>query len=531
MIPHSTSKLLISRQSTKAASGSAFTLTHGFFFNMGGLAFDMTNDPARFWPRDFNRLMISPELLVGCVSNGYPELLPKISREEIKDKSKANRFAKAVVCIQTTWFCLQFIVRILQSLPVSLLELNTFAHCICVLLIYIFWWHKPLDIEEPLAIPTASLDARLRQLCAKASFYSQLFPYKYRLPSVSRGPFTRKSGYKMSILKDCDMFVHSELGKSEWELNYEKTHFRMNWELGGSPKAYRVRLGHSPDMLLATSLATAECILQVESSTSDSSHTDDQLSDGLESALLHSVASPYVFHIADSNTKVPGTPYKLQTAHVQSCSIDSITLNRLQLASQCSFNEIVDKSMLFHYTPLRMEKRMAITTDPMPFYQKCIEMSSHTEDSIHGKTRGKVTSTSVPLSKFWIGGVALSALFYGGLHTLVFGVPLHTPAETLLWKTSSLVVLCAPPVILGLSILLDEAIIPVFERKGWPKPWKWSLPGMPEINPSNVLVASIISLYAFARVFLVVEVFLNVPYLDPGVYQMPDWSVYFPHVT
>jgi hypothetical protein len=30
-----------------------------------------------------------------------------------------------------------------------LLELNTFAHAVCALAIYIAWWNKPLDVEEP----------------------------------------------------------------------------------------------------------------------------------------------------------------------------------------------------------------------------------------------------------------------------------------------------------------------------------------------------------------------------------------------
>ncbi|KAK3389829.1 hypothetical protein B0H63DRAFT_507320 [Podospora didyma] len=34
------------------------------------------------------------------------------------------------------------------ELGISLLELNTFGHAVCTLVIYALWWHKPLDIEE-----------------------------------------------------------------------------------------------------------------------------------------------------------------------------------------------------------------------------------------------------------------------------------------------------------------------------------------------------------------------------------------------
>ncbi|KAL8813698.1 MAG: hypothetical protein Q9223_006970 [Gallowayella weberi] len=42
-----------------------------------------------------------------------------------------------------------------QCLPISLLELNTFAHALCTLVIYLLWWHKPLDVEEPTLITDA----------------------------------------------------------------------------------------------------------------------------------------------------------------------------------------------------------------------------------------------------------------------------------------------------------------------------------------------------------------------------------------
>jgi hypothetical protein len=41
---------------------------------------------------------------------------------------------------------------------VSLLELNTFAHCISTLLIYIFWWDKPYDVETLTFVESSALD-------------------------------------------------------------------------------------------------------------------------------------------------------------------------------------------------------------------------------------------------------------------------------------------------------------------------------------------------------------------------------------
>ncbi|OCL06927.1 hypothetical protein AOQ84DRAFT_320689 [Glonium stellatum] len=74
------------------------------------------------------------------------------SAEQIEDKAKANGLAKTIVCVQATWFCFQCLTRVIQGLSISILELNVFAHSLCALLIYVLWWHKPLDVGQPIMI-------------------------------------------------------------------------------------------------------------------------------------------------------------------------------------------------------------------------------------------------------------------------------------------------------------------------------------------------------------------------------------------
>lgn len=97
----------------------------------------------------------------GCRDIG----LQFLSLESIDGRSKVDRLAKFFAILQATWFCIQFIVRMHQSLPVSLLELNTFAHSLCALIIYVLWWHKPGGIDDPFVIYTHESQA-LKDLCA-----------------------------------------------------------------------------------------------------------------------------------------------------------------------------------------------------------------------------------------------------------------------------------------------------------------------------------------------------------------------------
>ena len=125
-----------------------WTMTHSSYAIMGGFAFDTSNAEPNFLPNHRSHLCISVYGL-SYIANKAPELIPDIAEKQIKDKRKADSLAKIIVCLQALWFCVQCITRISQRTAISLLELNTFAHALCALLIYALWWHKPQDIEEP----------------------------------------------------------------------------------------------------------------------------------------------------------------------------------------------------------------------------------------------------------------------------------------------------------------------------------------------------------------------------------------------
>jgi hypothetical protein len=71
--------------------------------------------------------------------------LLSIQRAALQDPSKASGLAKLIICTQALWFCTECVARLCNNMAVSLLELNTFAHCISAFCIYVFWWHKPYE--------------------------------------------------------------------------------------------------------------------------------------------------------------------------------------------------------------------------------------------------------------------------------------------------------------------------------------------------------------------------------------------------
>jgi hypothetical protein len=87
-----------------------------------------------------------------------PKSLLPLRRAALQNPGKADAFAKAITCAQILWFCLHLVARLSNHTAVALAELVTFAHCIAALLIYIFWWDKPYNVESHVDIECTSLD-------------------------------------------------------------------------------------------------------------------------------------------------------------------------------------------------------------------------------------------------------------------------------------------------------------------------------------------------------------------------------------
>jgi hypothetical protein len=99
---------------------------------MGGLVVDVSDMHHRL-----KFLTLSPEVMLDLAKQGH---FFAMSERAIKDKSKADVLAKGLVCFQVTWLLVQCIARKASGYPISLLELHTFVHVICALMMYALWF-------------------------------------------------------------------------------------------------------------------------------------------------------------------------------------------------------------------------------------------------------------------------------------------------------------------------------------------------------------------------------------------------------
>jgi hypothetical protein len=133
-----------------------WSLVHGFLLSMGGISLQTACG------RYFRPPM---EHFLDLVKNGKVEVTG-ISKEDIEDKSKSSGIAKALTLVQILWFALGVLVRGIQHMPITTLELFTIAIIFCSILTYAFWWHKPRDVQRPFTFKLDPL-VHLKDLEAK----------------------------------------------------------------------------------------------------------------------------------------------------------------------------------------------------------------------------------------------------------------------------------------------------------------------------------------------------------------------------
>jgi len=117
---------------------------------MGGFAFDIpTSIEAGVCPTSSStrRDVLNLQGFFYIMKN-FPDIIPDISEESITDRAESSPLSKALLTVQVGWFCANSLSRLIQYLPLSLLEVSTAAHGFCTLLTYFVWWSKPQNIAE-----------------------------------------------------------------------------------------------------------------------------------------------------------------------------------------------------------------------------------------------------------------------------------------------------------------------------------------------------------------------------------------------
>ncbi|KAJ7909684.1 hypothetical protein B0H13DRAFT_1523848, partial [Mycena leptocephala] len=122
--------------------GFGVSLTHGFFISMGGFVTWSARHP-------ITTMEQLEDPLLGPV---YLADIRDIDTDNIMDRSKGDALSKGVALSQVLWFITQFMARMHQRLRITELEVATLGFAITSIFIWLFWWHKPLDVQQPIPV-------------------------------------------------------------------------------------------------------------------------------------------------------------------------------------------------------------------------------------------------------------------------------------------------------------------------------------------------------------------------------------------
>ena len=358
---------------------------------MGGFAFDLStgNEPLevdKFPGR--TRLTLLPDALE-FLAKVRPDLIPDISADYIRDKSKANPLAKALICLQALYFCLHLVTWLSFGLGVTLLEMNTFAHAISALAVYVIWWNKPLDIDEPVLIPVTDFDAA--SICA-AMFISSKIGSVAQLKIADDFPNVETYDPESKGFRIYNTFLTVVISKM-WATLYptpllenSETHHEDDWKLP--------TLGPPPYLMTSTNL--------------------DQNYMGFSLKEMR-------LGIGSISTKLIGYRAWLEDVHI---IITPQHLTLRILASQTdNGKELLD---LRKATEYRDENHLEYDGPKMPLKDWVVDRVDNASRRMH-KIQGP----------FWRLIVMASAL-YGGWHLLAWEGPFPNSTQLVLWRVAGL---------------------------------------------------------------------------------------------
>ncbi|KAL8760987.1 MAG: hypothetical protein Q9184_002857 [Pyrenodesmia sp. 2 TL-2023] len=468
---------------------SEWEIVHGFYVLMGG--FTLASAGPSILPNGVAQATITPDGLRFLLQH-EPDALPDITASQIRDKSKADGLKKMLVCTQALWFCVQCITRLSQSLPVSLLELNTIGHALCTLAIYIFWWQKPLDIEEP----TVIRDEHLQPIFAYMWMSSRASAHRRCSDDMPHGlqnefhciwPFSKPTLRTLAIGMDGTL---QSTGKIDPDLlpdvqdparpSYISTTFRLKQRLGS------------------------------------------------------------LFRPAEPITK---TPAGLGTRKTAISHLSPTDLSRWRLALQAIHKyDLAEDLSPRHRTATSGRFFIAAMNIRIPFFDSLL--NNNLNSRLELRARNAILSVA---PSGILPGFALSGALYGGLHLAAWTTSFSSPLEKLLWQIAGMSVTCTGIIFGALTLFFKtqlarrslSTVSNVLKQEPLDRTSKVSRAQTYLAAISMGLFSCIMIpclpllwlLYLFSRGFLVVESLKNVAFLPAAAFETPGWPSYFPHIA
>lgn len=388
------------------------------------------------------------------VARSDPSALSGLQHQQVMDMSKSSGLTKTITCMQVFWFCASCLARLCDHKAISLLELITFAHCVCALIVYLLWWHKPYDVTSHTTISP--------EICDFEHLMSQC-----------------------RDLRGCDN---------------HRTERTDTLSLPGPLSAY----------IKAYEESSTVC----------------QVLLGSEYTV-----PPIDVHRIRHGEFIPGTGFYLHNP-----------LHPEQ--DDTSTNDDDRYIYLVSHQRLNVWQNLWFLLERRPTMQALLNLSDNRRsEKLFVNRIGNLDDGTINFWNIMSGGLAVG--LYGCLHILAWDYAFSSSAETHLWQAATIVTIAFGSVIffgiilyrliltLGSAIKIKVCLLVVCRTADANELFKNS--SLDRFRRVYQMICACVLLFfpsfnLIARAYLVIESFVTVPNSPPSVYQMPDWTVYIPHI-
>ncbi|KAF4784190.1 hypothetical protein HER10_EVM0005233 [Colletotrichum scovillei] len=470
--------LLLSEQACNSTSTpKSYDLKTCFFAVMGGFEApiaDIEPGTGVIRDNDYNwplNLTLSATGILELARLGY---FIEVDTASLEDRSKATLLQKFLVSTQVIWMAIQCIVKKRLGLPIALLEIHVMVHVVFALLLYGFWFYKPLDIEWTQTITVESEEIKNAlafmiqcQFCHLQNETAILYPDRGDdRPMVPRIVAKRSFGKQDPRSSRCEVAT-----------DQQGEHLPVQWI---TPTADDVRISEGQALSCGVGYLHIGLVLGREKS---------RLAEE-RSILLN----------ASDITRTERATYS-------QCFVLGGNIRETLSIFQDSFSHPADGGA---------DEGMGSTTEVFRFILSVI---------------------GEELTWYNLLRTGIFPIIYGGIHLSAWNYDFASRQEEIMWKVSCLIIVGFIPWVglyflffayVGrpLRVYIDPDLLAEEVQKS-PLSVGSRMAGICILGFTVSLFAAV---HFFARVFIVVEAFISLRQVPIGVYSMPSWIQMIPHL-
>ena len=441
------------------------------------------------------------ESQIKAVKSGKVPELP-ISAEELSSRSKSDWIVKSIAICQVTWFALQALFRAVKHVQVTALETLTVAFVFCSISIYAFCWNQPQDVEYPIVIRMGEKNANLSQTLEQ---------------SDSRFADGQEINWDQHETTDLDTAPN------------DVSQRRRSWPTS--------RHGSAVDGAYREGFVEQLAPIADHSNSRSARWNDGDISSAYESGLMLQLESRNRTPLQNMDVSEAGdvehlslksrsSKLKVNDLSAQNASpwprhpdTDPNTIARLDCIANAGDNHECKPYQNPHLASTLMisgerDLRSSITVVPEAMVVKIDAGVSDLEGVVKPSNSRPDTLLHYADAMSYVILGLLGSLF-GAIHCIAWNSPFPTSQERSAWRVCSVAAMCLP---FAFTLMLWIEVHTFVQDTSYSDS---------DLNP--LLGLGIISLYAVARITLIVLAFITLRALPADAYQTVNWNSYMPH--